>query len=332
MNGVNGAGHAAGAAEGAQDLAGEVHLVDPAHAAHEHHLIGSIGEAERPGRSRQVPNRFPIALRVENLDAAVAAVGDIDDVVIVDHNTVRGVEVARLVATPAPVLDEVAILIELGNARIAVSVGDEHAAILAPGDVRLLIEGGLVGRGALNHMRQPSPGLRVCSQRAHGAAFGVEAENFVIGGIHVPEIALRIEAHDMGAYEHRGALAPGAHEGAVRLELQHGVIAAIERDDIARLGIDRHAGRAAHDRVGGIVEKVLHQMEWQLRYRRCVPRRHPARSSTQRRKAKSPRRKPLTSRSVSSLEPPQALVMGAILGPVPRSGKHGAIAFSREWQ
>src|SRR6202049_3476808 len=259
VNGVNGAGHAAGAGEDAQDLAGEVHLVDPAHAAHEHHLMGSIGEPERPGRSRHLPDSFQFALRVENLDAAVAAVGDIDDVVIVDHNTVRGIEEARLVATPTPVLNEVATLIELGNARIAVSVGDEHAAILAPGDVRLLIEGGLVGRGALNHMRQPSPGLRVYSQRAHGAAFGVEAENFVIGGIHVPEIALRIEAHDMGAYKHRGALAPGAHEGAVRFELHHGVIAAIERDDIASLGIDRHAGRAAHDRVGGIVEKVLHQ-------------------------------------------------------------------------
>src|ERR1700719_5093658 len=92
VNGVNGASHAAGAAEGAQDLAGEVHLVDTAHAAHEHLLIGSIGEAERPGRSRQVPNRFPISLSVETLDAAVAAVGDIDDVVVIYHNTVRGIE------------------------------------------------------------------------------------------------------------------------------------------------------------------------------------------------------------------------------------------------
>src|SRR5487761_491907 len=56
VNGVNGADHAAGAAEGAQYLAGEIHLVDPAHAAHVHHLRGSIGEAERPGRGRQVPN------------------------------------------------------------------------------------------------------------------------------------------------------------------------------------------------------------------------------------------------------------------------------------
>src|SRR5579859_1360329 len=269
VNGVNGASHAAGVAEGAQDLAGEVHLVDPAHAAHEHRLIGSIGEAERPGCSRQVPNGFPISLSVENLNTAVAAVGDINDVVIVDDNTVRGIEGARLVATPAPVLDEVSILIELRHARIAVSIGDKHAAVLAPGNVRLLIEGGLVGSGTLNYMRQPSPGLRVCSQRAHRASLGVEPENFVIGGIHVPEIALRIEADNMGAYEHCGAFTPGTHEGPIGLELQHRVIAAIERDDIARLGIDCHASRAAHDRVGGIVEEILDQMKWQLRNRCC---------------------------------------------------------------
>src|SRR5205807_4141255 len=167
VNRVNGAGHAPGSAEGAQDLAGEIHLVDPAHAAHEHHLRGSIGEAERPGGGRQVPNRFAIPLGVESLDAAVATVGDINDVIIVHHNTVRGVEVARLAAALTPGLDEISVLIELRHARIAVSVGDEHAPILAPADVRLLIEGGLVGSGTLNHMRQPSPGLRVCSQRAY---------------------------------------------------------------------------------------------------------------------------------------------------------------------
>src|ERR1700674_1056175 len=116
VNGVDGAGHAAVVAEGAQDLAGKIHLIDPAHAAHEHYLIRSTREAERPGRGRQVPNRFPTALRVENLDTAVGAVGDVNDVVIVDHNTVRSVERARLVPTPTPVRDEVAILIELGDA------------------------------------------------------------------------------------------------------------------------------------------------------------------------------------------------------------------------
>ena len=58
-------------------------------------------------------------------------------------------------------------------------------------------------------------------------------------------------------------------ECAVRFELQHGVIAAIERDDVAS-GPDRDTAHAAHDRVGGIVEKISHQMEWQLRYRRAA--------------------------------------------------------------
>jgi hypothetical protein len=48
VNGVNSAWHAAGAAEAVQDLAGEIPLVDLAHATHEHHLSGCIGEAERP--------------------------------------------------------------------------------------------------------------------------------------------------------------------------------------------------------------------------------------------------------------------------------------------
>src|SRR4029077_3275814 len=58
-------------------------------------------------------------------------------------------------------------------------------------------------------------------------------------------------------------------------------------------------------------------------------RRRPAHSSAQRPKSKSPRRKSLTSRIVFSLQPPEAFVTAAILGPVPGSGKHGAIAFSR---
>src|SRR5579864_3727012 len=71
----------------------------------------------------------------------------------------------------------------------------------------------------------------------------------------------------MGAYKHPGAFTPGAHEAALGVEFQHRVVAAIQRDDIA-LGTDRDAAHTSHDRVGGIMEKVFHQMEWQLRYRR----------------------------------------------------------------
>jgi len=63
------------AAEGPRIMPVRSQLIDR-QAAHEHHLMGSIGEAERPGRGAAVPNGFPIAIRVETMDAAVAAVGD----------------------------------------------------------------------------------------------------------------------------------------------------------------------------------------------------------------------------------------------------------------
>ena len=80
------------------------------------------------------------------LDIHVHCPDEHASVVIVHHQkTVRGVEVARLGATLTPVLDKVAVLIELGDPRIAVSVGDKHAATLAPADIRLLIEAALPG-------------------------------------------------------------------------------------------------------------------------------------------------------------------------------------------
>ena len=89
--------------------------------------------------------------------------------------------------------------IELHNPRNTVSVRYEHAAILAPADIGLQVKAGLATSGALDDVRQPCPGLRVCSQRAHGAALGIGAVNDVIGSVHIPEIALRIEAQRMGA-------------------------------------------------------------------------------------------------------------------------------------
>src|SRR5437764_5082884 len=63
--------------------------------------------------------------RIENLDAAVAAVGDIDVVVGVHGNAVRNVELAGLRAGPAPGRQPVAVLIDLSNTRIDVAVADE---------------------------------------------------------------------------------------------------------------------------------------------------------------------------------------------------------------
>src|SRR5207344_389862 len=116
---------------------------------------------ERPRRGRQIPDGLPVALGVERLDAAVSAVRDVDDVVVVDDEAVRRVEVARLPAPLAPRLHEIPVLVVLRDARVAVAVGDEHGAVAAPADVRLLIETGSAWHGPLDDVGQIGPRLRI---------------------------------------------------------------------------------------------------------------------------------------------------------------------------
>ena len=116
MNRVERARHAALAAERSEDLASEIHLVDATDAPDEQHLIRSVGKAERPGGRREIPDRLAISFGVEGLNPAVAAIGDVDDVVVVDDETVWCVEIARLTAALTPGLHEIPVLVVLGDA------------------------------------------------------------------------------------------------------------------------------------------------------------------------------------------------------------------------
>src|SRR5256886_2929931 len=57
-----------------------------------------------------------LSVGIENLDAAVAAVGDINVVLRIDGDAVRDVELAGLIAGFAPGLEPIAVLIDLGDA------------------------------------------------------------------------------------------------------------------------------------------------------------------------------------------------------------------------
>ena len=65
-----------------------------------------------------------IAVAVEHLDAPVVAVADIDVALRVGRDGVHEVELARALAALAPGLDPVAVLAELGDARVDVAVAD----------------------------------------------------------------------------------------------------------------------------------------------------------------------------------------------------------------
>src|SRR5256886_10408654 len=86
----------------------------------------------------ELAEKFSIG--IEDLDAAVATIGDVDVVVRIDSDAVRGVEVARLVAGFAPRLEPVALFVDFGDTRIDIAVADVGVARGVPRDVGDLTE------------------------------------------------------------------------------------------------------------------------------------------------------------------------------------------------
>src|SRR5258708_16382826 len=74
------------------------------------------------------------SISIEDLDAAVAAVRDVNIVVRIDRDAVRGVELAGLVAGFAPGFEPVAVLVHFGDARIHLAIADVRVAGSGPGD------------------------------------------------------------------------------------------------------------------------------------------------------------------------------------------------------
>jgi len=70
---------------------------------------------------------FPVG--IENLDAVVLAVADIDILVRVDYRHVGRVELARTFAALAPLHQVFSVARELHHARIAVTIGDQKIAV-----------------------------------------------------------------------------------------------------------------------------------------------------------------------------------------------------------
>src|SRR5438094_555240 len=168
-----------GLAEHAEQLALQAELVDPPRVGVgcEQHLIGPGRDAQRPGRTRRHGQRAargleldevgPVADRrtrrrivrhidphlaqeravaIEDLDAAIAAVGYIDVAPGIRGDAVRRMELAGLVAAVAPRLEPVAAAVDLRDAGVDVAVADVGVAGGIPGDVGDLAEAAVLGR------------------------------------------------------------------------------------------------------------------------------------------------------------------------------------------
>src|SRR5579863_5279958 len=163
------------------------------------------------------------AVDVEDLDAAVIAIGDIDCAARVGDNVMQRAELAFAIAGLAPRLQPVAVLVELGDARIDIAVADEDIAGRIPGDI-----GGLPEAAGLRWQRwfhvRPRSGLGVgCFLLApdhHGyPPLRIEPDDHVGALVDGPDIVVLVDAHGVGERPGVQILADFAEIVAVGAEL-----------------------------------------------------------------------------------------------------------------
>ena len=92
------------------------------------------------GRAHVLDLGLERAVVVEHLNALVAHIGDVDVALGIDGDGVGNIELAGFGTGRAPGLDELPVLVELGDAGVAVPVGDEDVAGSVPGHIGGLVE------------------------------------------------------------------------------------------------------------------------------------------------------------------------------------------------
>src|SRR3954468_5638746 len=245
IDGVHGAEflcHLAGAAELADHRAVQFHLVDFARLVDVvrrvgigdiKHRIGPGGQADRLRVSEIADLRLEGAVVVEDLDAVVVAVGDIDIALRVDRDAADVVELALSAALLAPALHELAVFVEFGDARIALAVGDENIALGVPSDIGRTVEYVLrpPGAGCAGCPAAPFPTAGRSRTRGNVDRLGLSAEQHCQTPLRVelhdhvahliddPDIVLRVDAHLIGEHEAVSVLADLTDEAAVAVEL-----------------------------------------------------------------------------------------------------------------
>src|ERR1035437_3031837 len=103
-------------------------------------LVGPGGDAHGPGRPHPIVDGLEGEVVVEDLNAAVGAVADVDVAFGIRRHGMRQIQLAGRPALAAHRRDEASILAVLNHARIAVAVGDENVPRRVPGHVGGTIE------------------------------------------------------------------------------------------------------------------------------------------------------------------------------------------------
>ena len=157
-------------------------LVDVAFGGEE--LVADDQQAERIAEAAPVGQM--LALGIEDLHALVAAVGDVNAVLLVDRQAVGGGELAGFFPLLAPFQQVAAVGSELDDAAVA-AVGDV--------DVALRIEDQIVRRAkAFLAARR----LAFGAKRRQQPAFAIELAQHVVAVVGRPDVVFAIDAQAVG--------------------------------------------------------------------------------------------------------------------------------------
>ena len=92
--------------------------------SHIYVAVSSDFQAPRTSKFAALPLLEKVAVAIEDLNAGVRTISDVDLSLIVDCNTVRRIELTRLVTLVTPVEKELSLGGELGHTTVAISVRD----------------------------------------------------------------------------------------------------------------------------------------------------------------------------------------------------------------
>ena len=143
------------------------------------------------------------------MNAAVLAVGDVDDAVAIDLNRMRQTELSGAGAGFAPFANAFALAGVLEDARVAIAVGDKDAAVRREGNV-----GGAAETVAWRGLSADFDLQQLLPLRR-------ELVDHRAGRVRRPDVALRIDADGMRRGVH--AFAPRSHHFAIAIDNDYGI-------------------------------------------------------------------------------------------------------------
>src|SRR5712664_3607128 len=137
------------------------------------------------------------SIGVEDLDAAIAAIGDVNVIARIDGDAMRCVELTGLIAGFAPGLEPVSVFVDFCDARIDVAVSDVGAASGVPRDVGYLAEHSIDGRkrrlDLLERFGAFVGSFLLAAEDHDDAAFGIELDDHVRAFIRDPDVVVLVD-------------------------------------------------------------------------------------------------------------------------------------------